>query len=175
MAFYFPKLDNPDAQIYEMQIGDRPVVDSVRKYANGYNSIKHFEMFLAIPEYYPSGFYSVSAHSAKDIAGNNSSVIFMKDTANYSIPLNLRDNGLYKDIRDSIYVKTPYPDYIAPEIDLNRIRVMAMPTNPTSPDGETKVDIALLFRDLSYFPGHEAGLRDIRYILRDPLGKEYHY
>ena len=173
--FYFPKLDKPGVQIYEMQIQDGPVIDATRQFSNTYNSIKHFEMSLAVPEYYPSGFYSVSMLNVGDIAGNYTTVNFMKDTANYSIPLNLRDNGLYKDIRDSIYVKTTYPDYIAPEIDLNRIRVVATPTNPTSPDGETKVDIALLVRDLSDYPGHEAGLQNINYILRDPLGKEYSY
>ena len=173
--FYFPKLDKPGVQIYEMQIQDRPVVDPARQFTNTYNSIKNFEMSMAVPDYYPSGYYSVSMLNVEDVAGNYTTVNFMKDTANYSIPLYLRDNGLYKDKRDSIYVSTPHPDYIAPEIDLNRIRVVATPTNPTSPDGETRVDISLLARDLSDHPGFEAGVKHIGYVLRDPTGKEFHF
>ena len=172
---YFPKLDKAGVQIYEQQIQDVPIVDAVRKYSNGYNAIKYFESTLAIPEYYPSGYYSVSMMNSQDIANNYTDVLFMKDTADFKIPLSKINNGLYKDLRDSIYIKTAYPDYIAPEVDLNRIRIVASPTNPKSPDGETKVDIAVLIRDLSDFEGHESGLRNISYVLRDPLGKEYHY
>ncbi len=172
---FYPKLDKPGVEIYEEQIQGRPVVDSSRGFSNSYNSVKHFEMFFAVPEYFPSGYYSVSMINVQDIANNYSTVNFMKDTANYTIPALLKDNGLYKDVRDSIYVKTLYPDYIAPEIDLNRIRVVATPTNPTSPDGETRVDISLLARDLSDYVGHEAGIKLIRYNLRDPLGKEHSY
>jgi hypothetical protein len=172
--FYFPKLDKPGVEIYEQQIGGPPVIDTLRNYTNGYNSLKHFESTLAIPEYYPSGYYSVSMINSQDIANNYTDVYFMNDTANFKNTLT-QSNGNYKDIRDSIYIKTKYPDYIAPEIDLNRIRIEATPTNPKSPDGETKVDISVLARDLSDFEGNESGLKNINYVLRDPLGKEFHY
>jgi hypothetical protein len=172
---FYPKLDKPNVQIYEEQIQGPPLIDSARNIFNSYNSNKRFEMFFAVPEYYPSGYYSVSMLNVQDVANNYTAINFMKDTANYTIPDYLRNNGLYKDIRDSIYVTTQYPDYIAPEIDVNRIRVVATPTNSTFPDGETRVDISLLARDLSDYAGHEAGVKLISYNLRDPLGREYSY
>jgi hypothetical protein len=172
--FFFPKLDKPGVQIYEHQIQDKPLIDIARGYDNKYNSIKYFEGVLAVPEYYPSGYYSVSMINSQDIANNYTDVYFMNDTTNFKNTLT-QSNGNYKDIRDSIYIKTKYPDYIAPEIDLNRIRIEATPTNPKSPDGETRVDISLLIRDLSDFAGNESGLKQLTYFLRDPLGKEYYY
>lgn len=170
---FFPKLNNPTAQVYEEQIQGRPIVDVAKSYKNDYNSLKHFEMYLTIPEYFHSGYYSVSMLNSSDIAGNYTNVYMVKDTANFHIKLGKLDT--FKDVRDSLYVSTPYPDYIAPEIDLNRIKVLAKPTNATAPDGETRVDISLLTRDLSDFPSHESGVKLIRYVLRDPLGVEHGY
>lgn len=170
---YFPKLDNSNAQKYEEQIQGKPIINAAKSYKNDYNSIKHFEMHLVIPEYFPSGYYSVSQLNSSDIAGNYTNVYMVKDTANFYIKPGKLD--IFKDIRDSLYVKTNFPDYIAPEIDLNRINVIAKPTNPLSPDGETRVDISLLIRDLSDFPTHESGAKLVRYVLRDPLGIEHSY
>ncbi len=170
---YFPKLDNPNAQVYEEQIQGKPVVNASKSYKNDYNSLKHFEMHLALPDYFPSGYYSVSQLNSSDVAGNYTNVFMVKDTANFHIRPGKIDT--FKDLRDSLYVKTAYPDYIAPEIDLNRINIVAKPTNPLSPDGETRVDISLLIRDLSDFPTHESGAKLIRYVLRDPLGVEHSY
>jgi hypothetical protein len=170
---FFPKLDNPAAQVYEEQIQGRPIIDVAKSYKNDYNSLKHFEMHLTIPEYFHSGYYSVSMLNSSDIAGNYTNVYMVKDTANFHIKLGKLDT--FKDVRDSLYVSTPYPDYIAPEIDLNRITVSAKPTNATAPDGETRVDISLLTRDLSDFPTHESGVKHIQYVLRDPLGGEHGY
>jgi len=136
-------------------------------------SNKHFQNFLEIPDYYPSGYYSVSMLNAFDVANNISWVYMVKDTSNFYIKPSNKSN--FKDIRDSIYIKTPFPDYVAPEVDVNNITITAQPTNPIAPDGETRVDISLLARDLSDFPGHEAGLNRIRYNLRDPLGVFHHY
>lgn len=170
---FFPKLENTNAQIYEEQIQGRPIIDSIKSYKNDYNSLKHFEMYLGIPDYFPSGYYAVSMLNAGDIAENYSNVYMVEDTANFYIQPNV--NKTFKDVRKSLYVKTPFPDYIAPEIDLNRIRISATPTNAISPDGETRVDISLLTRDLSDFPSHESGVKLIRYVLRDPLGVEHGY
>lgn len=168
---YFPKLDNPNAQVYEEQIQGRVIIDPSRGYNNDYNSLKHFEMYLLIPDYFPSGHYSASMLNSSDIAGNYSTVFFVEDPTNFYINPNVTNT--FKDQRTSIYVKTSYPDYIAPEVDINRINVSAKPTNPISPDGETKVDISFLVRDLSDFPSHESGTKQIGYILRDPLGVEH--
>ena len=81
----------------------------------------------------------------------------------------------YKDVRDSVYVKTLYPDYRRPEIDINNISVVAEPTKPEAPDGETRVDITLIARDISDFEGKEAGVSAVSFILRDPLGNDHGY
>ena len=39
--------------------------------------------------------------------------------------------GIFKDVRDSIYIETSYPDYIAPiEIGVGQIKIDAEPVNP---------------------------------------------
>ena len=71
-----------------------------------------------------------------------------------------------------IHIKTPNPDYEAPEIDLNRITVYAEPTNPEAPDGETLVTINYYARD------NKSGLGKVDYNLKDPQGIQhfqYHY
>ena len=71
--------------------------------------------------------------------------------------------------------KHPYPDYIAPEIDVNNITIIAEPTNPEAPNGETRVDISVIARDLSDHEGQEAGIASVSLQLRDPQGKEFGY
>ena len=56
----------------------------------------------------------------EDVAGNYSKVFFVNDTTDFHISPNDADKR-FKDVRDSIYVQTPYPDYKAPEIDVNNI------------------------------------------------------
>ena len=169
---HFPKLDNPEAEIYEIQIQDRPVEDSTKSYFNDYKSNKHFEMYLPIFDFFPSGYYAFSMTNTQDYANNYMNVYFVKDTSDF------KDDppaGNMKTVRDSIYIKTPYPDYIAPEIDPNQITIEASPTNPEAPDGETRVDISMIARDLSDHEGHESGIKFIFYTLRDPTGKEFTY
>ena len=168
--FHFPKLDNPDAQLYELQIQDGVVIDSLRGYDNGYQSDKHFEMYLPIFDFFPSGYYAFSMTNTGDYANNYTNLFFVKDTADF---VDNPKKGRMKTVRDSIYIKTPYPDYIPPEIDPNKITIQATPTNPEAPDGETRVDISLFVRDLSDFEGYESGVKFIYYTLRDPNGKEY--
>jgi len=170
---YFPSLDNNKTHVYEMQIQAHPIVDSSHNIYNGYNSEKQFEMFLPVPEFFPSGYYSVSMIDLEDIAHNYSDVYFVNDTSNFHIKKG--DLSKYKDVRDSIYVKTDYPDYRAPQVDVNLIHIEAHPTNPTAPDGETRVDISLLVRDSSDYVGHESGIKYIEYSLRDPLGTIHRY
>ena len=53
--------------------------------------------------------------------------------------------------------------------------MVAEPTNPEAPNGETRVDINFNARDLSDFPGHESGIRSVSLVLRDPQGKQFGY
>jgi|GEM_PF-574589 hypothetical protein len=136
---------------------------------NTYNSNKFFEYYFKIPEYFPTGYYSTVESYLGDLAGNPSGVSYMDDLSRFHDT----KPGNVAAIRDSIYVETSFPDIIKPEIDINNITIEASPTNPESPDGETRVDITLLARDLSDFPGHESGVYTVQFTLRDPTGKEY--
>ena len=69
------------------------------------DSLKSVKFYFPVPDYYPSGYYSISALNMQDLALNVRQVLFDKDTANktYFIPpfyVNQRA------IRDSIYIKT---------------------------------------------------------------------
>ena len=105
-------------------------------------------------EWAPSGWYSVSMVRTEDLAKNGSFLYLVND-------LEAFDDSpahIFEDLRDSVYVETDYPDYIAPEINLNNIKIKAEPVNPDSPDGETRFDISFFVRDLSDHPGHESEL-----------------
>jgi hypothetical protein len=69
----------------------------------------------------------------------------------------------------SISITTSNPDYEPPELDLNRISVVATPTVPDAPNGETQVVIKYLARD------NKSGLGPVAFRLRDPQGIEHHF
>ena len=164
-----PTLDEPDAQVYEKQIQGGPSNINTPEWEEDYNSNKTFEQYLAIPDWYPSGYYAVSQVNMFDLGGNLSATYFVNDTTDFNIA---EDQALklFKDTRDSIYVQTLYPDYLQAELDLNNITIIAEPTNPEAPNGETRVDITMIARDLSDYPGHESGVASVGFTLRDPLG-----
>jgi hypothetical protein len=165
------KLESGDF-IYERQSSSGPTIDESKGYANEYSSNKYFENYLAVPEFYPSGYYAISMIDMSDYARNGADVYFVKDTTDFVIP-DSRKLTQYKDVRDSIYVQTEYPDYKRPEIDINNITIIAEPTNPKAPDGETRVDVTLIARDISDFEGKEAGVQTVSFTFRDPLGNDH--
>ena len=167
------KLESGDF-IFERQSSSGPTIDVGREYANEYASNKYFENYLAVPEFFPSGYYAISMIDMSDYARNGADVFFVKDTTDFIIP-DARKLTLYKDVRDSIYVKTEYPDYRRPEIDINNITIIAEPTKPSAPDGETRVDVTLIARDVSDFEGKEAGVSKVSFTFRDPLGNDHGY
>ncbi|MDG1040884.1 MAG: T9SS type A sorting domain-containing protein [Polaribacter sp.] len=163
-----------DEEVYERDIQGPVIVNENRNMDNGFNSNKNFEMYLLLYDYLQSGYYSTTYSFVEDIAGNEGKVYHVKDTADYIIP-ELRKLKEFKEVRDSIYIETLYPDSLKPEIDLNNITITAEPTNPSAPDGETRVNITLIARDLSNFAGHEAGISGVSFTLRDPLGGIHGY
>jgi hypothetical protein len=169
---FHPTLDDPDAEVYEKQIQGNPSNWGTPEWEEDYDSDKNFEQYLAIPEWFPSGYYAVSMINMGDSGGNYSNTYFVNDTADYHIPESRRLKE-FKDVRDSIYVETLYPDYIRPELDLNNITIIAEPTNPEAPNGETRVDITMIARDLSDYEGHESGVATVGFVLRDPLGNDF--
>lgn len=133
-------------------------------------TMKELEGYFLIEEYYPSGYYNFTQMYTADIASNFGNVTFQDNPESFN-----ETPGNQAFARDSIYVETEFPDIIKPEIDLNNIEVSAAPTNPTAPNGETRVDINFNARDLSDFAGHEAGVYIVNMVLQDPQGKQYGY
>ena len=161
--------NNNMSEVYNRDIQGPPIIDSSKGYDNGFNSNKHFELYLPIQDYYQKGWYSTTFSFVNDIAGNTGTVYHVKDTNDFNIPFEKRFE-IFKEVRDSIYIESKYPDYKKPEIDINNIKIAAQPTNPMAPDGETRVDISILARDLSDFAGHESGVYTVEFTIRDPLG-----
>jgi hypothetical protein len=127
---------------------------------------------MYIPDYYPSGYYATTYLYTGDPAGNGSGVNFSNNPDNAGFVDNFSS---FAALKDSVYIETKYPDIVKPEIDLNNITVVAEPTNPQAPNGETRVDINFNARDLSDFPGHEAGVYKVSLTLRDPKGEKFGY
>lgn len=161
-------------EVYERDIQGPATVDSEKNMDNGFNSNKHFDMYLLLYDYLQSGYYSTTFSFVTDIAGNTGTVYHVKDTADYIISEKNKFK-IFKEVRDSIYIQTLYPDSLKPEIDINNITIIAEPTNPEAPNGETRVDISILARDLSDFVGHESGVDRVSFTLRDPLGGVHGY
>lgn len=166
--------NNNNEEVYERDIQAAAIVDDERNMDNGFNSTKYFEMYLLLYEHLQSGYYATTYSFVDDIAGNTGTVYHVKDTADFSI-LEKDKFKIFKEVRDSIYIETLYPDSLKPEIDINNITITAEPTNPEAPNGETRVEISILARDLSDFVGHEAGISSVNFTLRDPLGGIHGY
>lgn len=160
MRIDFP---NPDqAETYYKEVGLVAIDQS--------QTTKEMEGYLFIEDYFPTGYYSFVQGYVSDQAGNSSWVQFVDDVDAYPYADNIKT---FVAVRKSIYVETEFPDIIKPVIDENNITVTAEPTNPEAPNGETRVDINFNARDLSDFPGHEAGVRSVSLVLRDPQGKQF--
>ena len=117
---------------------------------------------LIVPDYYASGTWEINYILMVDTALNSTGVYFTRP-----------DHGLSDDeiVADeapcTIQIKTKNPDTKPPVLDLNRITLFAEPTNPTAPNGETKVDITFRVKD------DISGYRSTDLLLRDPQGVEH--
>jgi hypothetical protein len=148
-------------------LGDNPTY--IQKDAQNRN-INHINYKFPIPEYYPTGYYVTTSMFLMDEARNEARAFFMRDTTGFRVEKNTT-----KHLRDSVYVKTKYPDFISPILDVNQIFIKATPSNPTAPDGETLFEMEFFARDSSAYLGNEAGLQNGYYTLRDPQGKVFDY
>ena len=108
-----------------------------------------------LPEYMPSGTYSLNHIIMSDIALNESGVYFTE--------------GHVDEEPKTIEVKTKTPDLEPPILDVNRITIKAEPTIPDAPNGETIVDITFQIKD--NISGYE--ISSMR--LRDPQGVTHHF
>lgn len=167
-TFDSTNINNIQPYSFEVQINGNGIINDFT------DSLKTAEFYFPIPDYYPSGFYSISSIGMADLALNNRSVLFDNDTANknYFIPPNFINQ---RALRDSIYFKTKYPDMKPPVLDLNDIQIKATPTNPEAPNGETIFEMWAWIKDESDFPGKGSGFAHGSYTLRDPQGQEHFY
>lgn len=167
---YLPTFDstnksNIQPYSFDCQIGGTGILNDKP------DGIKTAQFYFAVPDYFPSGYYSLSYIDMQDVALNVRQLLLDKDTANknYFIP---PANVNQRAIRDSIYMKTKYPDLKPPIIDLNDIKIQATPTNPAAPNGETLFEMWLWIKDESDFAGKASGFAHGSYTLRDPQGLE---
>jgi len=120
---------------------------------------------ILINEFMPSGRYTVNQIFLKDLGLNGNYTYFRTSPQNSG-----NSDGLVAVLDEtapSIEIKTPNPDLVGPELDVNRITVKAVPTNLVTPDGETLVTITYYVRD------NAAGLGIANLKLRDPQGGEH--
>jgi hypothetical protein len=118
-----------------------------------------------IRDYAPTGRYTLNQISLKDLGLNLNYTYFKTSSGNSDgTTINLDENA------PTIDIVTPNPDYTAPELDVNRISVKAVPTNSVTPDGETLVTIEYYARDDISGYGSGGNLK-----LRDPQGIEHRY
>ncbi len=122
---------------------------------NSYNKETSMaKISIKFPHYMPRGVYQVNYISITDM-GNNNRKIYFTESGEDEHPV-------------SIYIDTKTPDTENPIMDINRIKVVANPTNPDNPNGETIVDIDFYVRD--NISGYILGGVSIR----DPLGNTHH-
>ena len=106
-----------------------------------------------INEYMPTSVYSLNFIMMEDQAGNSSPWVFV---------------GEEDQVVPQVEIETDSPDLTPPEMDVNRISILATPANPDAPDGETIV--TLRYRVFDSGSGYGIGW----YYLRDPQGVKHH-
>jgi hypothetical protein len=104
-----------------------------------------------MPEYMPSGQYSLAEIRMSDIALNSRRVTFLQATSK-APKINLQTNN---------------PDFSAPTLDLNHIQLVSEPQDIKSPNGETQVTIKFRVND------DNSGFDLAALRLRDPSGVEH--
>ena len=115
-----------------------------------------YHICYTLNDYYPTGEYYIEYISLKD------------EGLNYVSFNRYNSKLMYEDI--NFIVPTRYPDMEGPELDLNNITITATPTNPSAPNGETRVEIKVLIND------DASGISHLAYRLRDPQGVDhFHY
>lgn len=117
---------------------------------------------LVIPDYFQSGTYTVSTIIMDDVAGNTTVIYFTNFFGE-------QYNSGLDEPPASIFIQTPTPDITPPELDINNIKIVAEPTNPTAPNGETNVDITFRVRD------DISGYLSTAFLLRSPQGTTHSY
>ena len=106
---------------------------------------------FVLTEYHPSGSYGVSYVRMQDMALNSGVQYFSRNPKHESIRF--------------VTINPRNSDDGKPILDPNRMAIQAVPFNPVTPDGSTKVNIIFYAKD------DKSGLDQVSYKLMDPLGK----
>ena len=115
------------------------------------------EASFLLSDFHPSGLYELREIFIVDIAENAIRVPFTKGESDEYV---------------SLILLTLDEDNQQPELNLNAISISAVPTNPTAPNGETRVTITYYVRD------DKSGLGWVYLRLMGPQGEsfgDYHY
>lgn len=112
------------------------------------------EVTYEFSEYYHSGEYSINHIAFVDYAGNMTRYNFFSDGSG------AKSYTTFEYYSDK-------SDYEAPQLDVNRIKVSAVPTHPEAPNGETLVTIKVFIKD--DFSGFDLG----SFTLVDPQGNHF--
>ena len=119
---------------------------------------------LILPDYFQSGTYSLNYINMVDIALNRRGVHFTDPGHALG-----DEEEVFDERPATIDIVTTNPDSTPPMLDLNRMTIKAEPTQPTAPNGETRVDITFRIRD------DISGYHLTSMYLRDPQGVMHHY
>jgi len=162
---------------YRITVSFEVIEENLRTYNGAYARISHIdptyyslqswgycdvetlicEASFLLSDFYPSGIYELREIIIVDLAGNDLHVRFSQSETDEYV---------------SIEVLTLQEDFSAPELDLNKITISAVPTNPSAPNGETRVTITYYVRD------NKSGLGLVFLRLLGPQGEgfaDYHY
>ena len=114
--------------------------------------------YINIPDYYPTGTYAVNYIRMMDVAGNYGYVYFTGNS-----------DKRIDELPATIKIQTENPDNVPPVLDLNRITIKAEPTQPKSPNGETRIDITFRIKD------NISGYKRTSMYLEDPQGIRHYF
>ena len=119
---------------------------------------------FVMPHYMPSSNYTMNYITMYDLALNQRGTYFTNPDGG------LRDEDINLDeLPQKIELVTNNQDIEQPELDLNDIQIIAVPTNTEAPNGETIVTVTFKVRD------NISGYRVASLYLRDPQGINHHF
>ncbi len=153
--------DNDVTSIYAQanDLNDETYSRRTEKYGTYNKETGEATVELIIPDYYQTGTYAVNYISMIDIGLNERGVYFTNADGSLR-----QEQEIIDEKPTTIEIQTINPDSTPPVLDLNRITVTAVPTNPDEPNGETQVDITFRVKD------DISGYLNTVMYLRDPHG-----
>jgi VCBS repeat-containing protein len=136
----------------------------VEEYGNYDDASEICSVDFIMPHYMPSSNYSMHYISMYDLALNQRGTYFTNSGGG------LRDEDINLDeLPQQIELVTNNQDIEQPELNLNDIQIVAVPTNTDAPNGETIVTVTFKVRD------NNSGYNIASLSLRDPQGINHQF